>query len=108
MTTDRMIGCLGASRRLGLAALFLTALSLPAMAADQKQTMFATPDEAAKALVDAATKDDTAALSAILGPEADDVISSGDEVADKAALDRFATAAKQAMRLEKVGDDKVI
>ena len=66
MTENRLKGC---SRRLGLAALFL-ALALPAMAADQKQTMFATPEEAAKAIVDAAAKDDNAALMAILGPEA--------------------------------------
>jgi hypothetical protein len=107
MTKKPLKGCLGVSRRLGLAALFL-ALALPAMAADQKQTMFATPEEAAKAIIDAAAKDDTATLMAILGSEGDNVISSGDEVADKAALDRFAAAAKQATRLEKVGDDKVI
>jgi len=107
MTENRLKGCHGVSRRLGLAALFL-ALALPAMAADQKQTMFATPEEAAKAIVDAATKADNATLMAILGPEAEDVLASGDEVADKAALDRFVAAAKQATRLEKVGDAKVI
>ena len=107
MTKNRSKGCLGVSRRLGLAALFL-ALALPAMAADQKHTMFATPEEAAKAIVDAAGKGDKDALMAILGSEGDNVISSGDDVADKAALDRFVAAAKQATRLEKVGDDKVI
>jgi hypothetical protein len=107
MTKNRLKDCHGVSRRLGLAALFLV-LALPAMAADQKQTMFATPEEAAKAIVDAAAKGDNATLMAILGAEGENVLSSGDEVADKAALDRFAAAAKQATRLEKVGDDKVI
>jgi hypothetical protein len=107
MTKYSMKGSLGVTRRLGLVALFL-ALALPAMAADQKQTTFATPDEAAKAIVDAAAKSDKDALMAILGPQGEDVLSSGDEVADKAALDRFVAAAKQATRLEKVGDDKVI
>jgi hypothetical protein len=107
MTMNRLKGCLGVSRRLGLAALFLV-LALPAMAADQKQTMFATPEEAAKAIVDAAAKADNATLTAILGAEGENVLSSGDEVADKAALDRFVAAAKVAMRLEKVGDAKVV
>src|SRR5258708_5043092 len=97
-------------RTLGLAALLLAFAALPgAGRADEAQrTMFASPEEAVKALVDAADKGDTAALMAILGPEGNDVVSSGDPVADKSTRANFVASAKQATRLEKVGDDKVI
>jgi hypothetical protein len=111
MNNDPLINKLSmAFRRVGLMALFLALVALPAAvgAADPKQTTYASPDDAAKAFIDATEKGDTDAMMAILGPEGDRVVSSGDEVADKAARDRFVTAARRATRLEKVGDDKVI
>lgn len=53
------------------------------LAAMQDQEIFASPDEAVKALVDALKTFDTKALSAIFGPGSKDVISSGDPTADK-------------------------
>jgi hypothetical protein len=54
-----------------------------------QQRTFASPEEGVAALVDALRKDDKSALEAVLGPGSDDVISSGDPVADKNAKDAF-------------------
>jgi hypothetical protein len=55
----------------------------------QQQRTFATPEEGVAALVDALRTDDRAALQAVLGPGSDDIIDSGDPVADKNAKDEF-------------------
>jgi hypothetical protein len=52
--------------------------------------VFATPDEAANALIAGAKSSDrTAAALAIFGPDSKDLISSGDPVQDKEAIDAF-------------------
>jgi hypothetical protein len=51
--------------------------------------VFATPEEASSALLAAAKSGDQAALLAIFGPEAKALISSGDTVQDKQAVDAF-------------------
>lgn len=53
------------------------------------QTQFASPDDAARALVDAVRHHDHAQLEQILGPDGDDVINSGDEIADRQNGQRF-------------------
>lgn len=53
------------------------------------QETFSTPAEAANALQQAAKADDEDALSAILGPDAKAILSSGDPAEDKAALQAF-------------------
>lgn len=58
-------------------------------AAKAKQKTFASAEEAVKAFVDALRNNDTKELNAILGPDAKSLISSGDEVADKAGRERF-------------------
>ena len=50
----------------------------------QDEASFATPEEAAKALVAALSKDDVAAAAKLLGEGADELLNSGDPVADKA------------------------
>jgi hypothetical protein len=54
--------------------------------------VFASPDDAGTALLDAAKSGDQNALLAIFGTEAKDLISSGDAVEDKAAVDEFVAA----------------
>jgi hypothetical protein len=54
-----------------------------------QQRTFATPEEGVTALVDALRSGDKAALEAVLGPGSDDIIDSGDPVADKNAKDEF-------------------
>lgn len=65
---------------------FIAALGL---GCSSRQTTFATADDAAQALVAALRADDTKQLKAILGRGAGDILSSGDEVADRAGRERF-------------------
>ena len=72
-----------------------------------KQKSFKSPEEAAKALFDAAKAEDTKGLLAIFGPAGKEIISSGDEVADKAARERFVKAYEAMNKLERETDKKV-
>jgi hypothetical protein len=72
------------------------------------QETFASPQEAVKALVEALKADDSKALAAIFGPGSEDVISSGDPVADKAEQERFLKSYEQKNRLVEEGTEKVI
>ncbi|HSQ11607.1 MAG TPA: DUF2950 family protein, partial [Candidatus Deferrimicrobium sp.] len=67
-------------------ALTLCQLSLAATAAKQKS--FATPEEAVKAAFAAAKNNDDKELLAIYGPQAKELLFSGDAVADKQRRDR--------------------
>lgn len=55
----------------------------------QAQPHFATPEEAVAALIATLQENDNAALAALLGPGSEDVISSGDDVADTNARKEF-------------------
>jgi hypothetical protein len=57
-----------------------------------QQERFSTSEEAAGALIAAAQAEQTDEVRRILGRGADDVLSSGDEVADRQARDRFLSA----------------
>ena len=72
-----------------------------------KQKSFQSPEEAAKALFDAAKAGDTKEVSAIFGPAGREIISSGDEVADKAARERFVKSYAAMNKLEKETNNKV-
>ena len=50
---------------------------------------FSTPDEAVAALVAALEKQDVQELKRVLGPGTDELVSSGDDVADRAAREAF-------------------
>jgi len=69
---------------------------------------FPNPEAAVRALEAAARRDDPAALVAILGPESEKLISSGDPVDDAAARKRFATAAAERIEVEHPSDDIAI
>ena len=70
----------------GIAGMYAAkAASAPTMI----QTKFASPAEAGKALRNAAQKGDEAKLAAILGPDSEEILSSGDPKEDKAALQDF-------------------
>jgi len=96
-----------------LALVFAVASALyppdsPAATAKPKQKTFASPEAALQALVDAVGKGNTAEVSAIFGPGSESLISSGDEVEDKAQRERFLKAYAEKNSLVKEGDDKVI
>ncbi len=69
-------------------------------AADISQKGFGTPDEAVNAFVEALKKEDTAALSAILGPGSEDLIFSGDRVSDRQRKEAFLRAYEEKHELE--------
>ena len=70
-----------------------------------QQTLFPTPDDGVKALVSAAEAKDQAAMTAVLGPEREKLLS-GDPVEDAAALNRFAANLRKSVKLERVDDSK--
>ncbi|MRR07825.1 MAG: DUF2950 domain-containing protein, partial [Deltaproteobacteria bacterium] len=71
--------------------LIILAICAPGLAASAKtsQKSFASPEDALKNLVVALKTNDEKNLLAILGPDARDIISSGDPVADKAGREHF-------------------
>jgi hypothetical protein len=85
----------------------LVALPRSAGAQETGQRTFASPQEAMTALVDALRAGDRDSLLAILGPEGQDIISSGDAVSDKADRDRFLAAYDNKVDLVPRGNDRV-
>ena len=79
------------------AAALLTAQLIGQQAAERS---FATPQEAAQALVDAAGQNDTAALMKIFGPQGSDIVKSGDAAEDKDARSEFARRAHEKMQVQ--------
>lgn len=82
-----------------LADIWFLLISIPSIAliplasgCSSRQTTFASPDDAAKALVAAVRSDDPARLESILGHGADEIIVSGDAVADQRARATFLEA----------------
>lgn len=83
----------------------LLAVSAPARAAS-RQRLFSTADEAVTDLVAALQADDEQALRAMLGPEGEPLIDSGDEVADRNAGERFVADYNAAHQLASTDDGK--
>jgi len=79
-----------------------------ATAGDIKQKTFASPEEAAKSLVAAVKENNVTELLAIFGPGSEDLISSGDEVADKNAHEKFVNLYEEKNKLVKETPDKVV
>jgi hypothetical protein len=71
-----------------VAVLFLSGAA-DSFAAGVKQHGFSSPDEAVTSLVKAVRANDEKGMLAVLGPECRELISSGDEVADRAYRDKF-------------------
>src|SRR5262245_38987625 len=72
------------------------------------QQAFKTPDEAASALVNAAKAGERKAIVTVLGPDGEDIVSSGDEVADAAARQNFVAAYDSKHQISMEGDSKAI
>jgi hypothetical protein len=88
--------------------LMIAVLSCIVASVANAQQAFKTAEEAASAFVAAAKADDVSKLLTVLGPDGEDIVSSGDEVDDKATRQRFVAAydAKHQIALE--GDNKAI
>ncbi len=72
------------------------------------QKSFSTPQAAVEALVAAARDSDVSAANQILGPDAREVISSGDPVADKAGREQFVTGYDRMHRLAYNAENQVV
>jgi hypothetical protein len=70
------------------------------------QERFKTTDDAVTALVDAAKSQDKKQLLTVLGPKGQQIVSSGDPVADQMAHDKFVTAYDAKHTVTQDGDDK--
>jgi len=88
--------------------LIVLGMSVFSPAAAMAQRTFASPEKATKAVVEALKAHDSKALAAIFGPGSEDLISSGDPVADEAERDRFIELYEQKYRFEAQGTDKMI
>jgi Protein of unknown function (DUF2950) len=82
---------------------YLTVIALAAAlhaapTADNQRT-FATPQEAAQALIDASEHNDSAALLKILGPDGKDIVASGDPAEDTKNRAAFASSAREKLQI---------
>jgi hypothetical protein len=80
------------------AALVAAAVSL----FGQTGRTFSTPQEAAQALTEAASKNDTEALLKILGPAGRTIVVSGDPAEDKSGREEFARMAHEKLTIEQI------
>ena len=85
---------------LGMAIAFM---SMPALATDPKT--FASPEEAAQALLDAAASDDLNAIWGVLGDEFKDELTNEDAAQERENRRRIVAAAKEVLQL-RADDDK--
>jgi Protein of unknown function (DUF2950) len=77
-------------------------------AAASSQRTFKSPDEAVKALIESVRAKDAKELLTIFGPSGKEIISSGDEVADKEIGERFVKAYEEGGKLVSEGNKKII
>ena len=68
------------------------------------QETFDTADAAVEALVGAAKSDDVNAILKVLGPQGKDIVSSGDEIADRNVREAFVTSYDKKHEIDKEGD----
>ena len=85
--------------RTGLQFAILAGLMVLEAGAQGGAQTFATPQEAAQALVNATSRNDTAALLKIFGPAGKDIAESGDAAEDKAGREHFAELAHAKMQV---------
>ncbi|MGE5296152.1 MAG: DUF2950 domain-containing protein [Solirubrobacterales bacterium] len=85
----------------------LITLTWTSFAQETQQQVFASPQAAMQALVSALRAGDKQSLLAILGPASEEILSSGDPVADKADRDRFLAAYDDKVDLAPKGNDQV-
>jgi hypothetical protein len=76
--------------------------------AEPKERMFRSPASAAAALVDAARSDNLNEMTAVLGPGGEDIVSSGDPVADNNGREDFTKRYDQMHRLSYDDQGRVI
>ena len=91
-----------------IAAVMLAGFYQSAFAAEANQKTFKSPGEAVKALSDAVKGNDEKELLTIFGSAGKELISSGDEIADRTGRGRFVKAYEEMNKLVNENDDKII
>jgi Protein of unknown function (DUF2950) len=96
-------------RGIGFASQLLVMTTVIALAACSKSDkpsarVFASPDDASNALLEAAKSPDQSQLLAIFGPDSKEIIASGDPVQDKRAVEAFAAGYGAMHRWRKLPD----
>lgn len=100
--------CLSVLACLLLAAMLLLGDATTVLAAEAQQKAFAAPAEAVQALVAAIQTDKPEELAAILGPGSEELLSSGDAVADRRGRERFLKAYGQGHTLQQQAPDRIV
>lgn len=100
-TKGRMVGVI-----LAVLAVWV-AMTWTVSAREIAQRAFSSPQEAMQTLVEALQAGDQESLRAILGPESEELLSSGDPVSDKADRERFLKAYAEKVDLVERGNDRV-
>ena len=95
-----------AARAASLALAAMLVLATASAAGAQKS--FRTADEAADALVSAVKTGELSSILAVLGQDGTDIVSSGDEVADATARQRFVAAYDAKHQIAMEGDSKAV
>ncbi len=72
----------------------------PQGSAQGNQQTFATPQEAIQAIIDAAERNDSAALLQLFGPNGKDILDSGNSAQDKESRADFARSAREKLEIE--------
>jgi hypothetical protein len=90
------------------AAMFLLGTAPASQAAGMPQKSFSSPEEAVKSLVAAVRANDIKEMLAILGPGSRELISSGDDVADRTGREKFLKAYDQMNTLQQESADKIV
>src|SRR5689334_24486213 len=91
-----------------IAALALAGAFFLAPPRAHAQQAFPTPDEAASALAAAVKSGARKDMLRVLGSDGEDIISSGDEVADKESRERFTSAYDTRHSVKVEGDKKAV
>jgi len=91
-----------------LVSLTIAALLCAAASVAMAQQTFKTPEEAATALVNAAKSGDLKSIVTVLGPDGEDIVSSGDDVADAATRAKFVAAYDSKHTIAMEGDSKAV
>jgi hypothetical protein len=100
--------CLTVSTIIITLVILLSGTYSSSLTKSMQQKSFASPEEAVNVLVATVKADDKKELLSVLGQGGKDLISSGDEAADKLGREKFLKAYNEMNRLDKVSADKMV
>jgi hypothetical protein len=89
-------------------AMSVSCLWLSGCVGSSKQMSFVSPDDAATAFAKSLRENNEGKLMKILGPDAKELVSSGDEVRDRLGREKFVEAYDQQHRIDTESDKKIL